>query len=201
MVLASAGRYLREMLTNIICIFSQRPFHLRHFLWHTNYPKYIDPSGLMTRVFSIVSGAHLGDLGTNPDLHRRQEETTTSIFSVSQRFPHEHTHHWWHANHQNCMPDLGTGAASTPAQVRSCWGSGHSVQRRSWQLPPLLLASHAVSSYPTPSPEANPHFWLRSIVQGCGRKHVVWSHFTQEELTRWQWGEQQCPAARSMVVQ
>lgn len=58
-----------------------------------------------------------------------------------------------------------------------------------------------MSSYPTLSPEANPGFWHRSVVQGRSRKHMVWSHFTQEERTRRQWGEQQCPAERCMVVQ
>lgn len=60
-----------------------------------------------------MSSARLNNLRTNPDLSIRQEEAR-SILSVGQGFPHQHTHHWWHANHQNCVPELGTGSSLHP---------------------------------------------------------------------------------------
>lgn len=202
MVLASAGRYLRETLTNIICIFSQKPFHLRHFLWHTDYPKYIDPSRLMTRVFSLGVQRtperftdkswlkHQARRGKIYTLCRSGIPTPTHPSPVACK-PSKLCARAGHWQQPPPLPRWGAGF---------CRGSGHSAQSRSRQLPSSLLAIYAARPHPTPSPEANLCFWLQSIVQGCGRKQMVWSHFTQEEHARLQW-EPQCPAERSMMVQ
>lgn len=85
MVPTSVGRDLRKTLTNVICIFTKRPFHARHFLRHTSHAKYSDPSRANTRsIFYKMAGAHLGDLGTNPDLGRTQaRDETNALCSIS----------------------------------------------------------------------------------------------------------------------
>lgn len=151
MVLTSAGRYLRETLTNIIYIFSWRPFYLRHFLWHINDPKYIDPSVLMTRFFYKVSGAHLGNL------RRRQEGHAL----VGQGFPCQCAHHWWCANHQHRTPRMDTGCLQpSPGQELLRLWPAHRGATNSFCYP---------CSHP-PSLEANLHLYLQRIIQSCSRK-------------------------------
>lgn len=160
MVPTSVGRYLKKTLTNIICIFTKRPFHARHFLWHTSYAKYSDPSRANNRsIFYKMAGARLGDLGTNPDLGRMQARDETSALYRLE------------------MPTL------TRTPVVACKPSKLYVRAGQWQQPPplpTLAAAEVLAAattapcchrlHPTLSPR---HGSFRSISWHWSRKHMV----------------------------
>lgn len=132
MVLTSAGRHLRERLTNVICIFSQEifsseTFPLTYQLSQVHQPIRDNDKIFFCKVFSTPL-RHLGGRG---------KKTQDQIFSVGQRFPHQNTHHWWCANHQNCTPELDTGST-----LQLC------PRQELLRLWPLCAAAIAASCHP-----------------------------------------------------